>query len=142
MGQTRFDDEKLEAKLNEYEGRVSEGSIKNAQRKAEKYRNNNKIKPLWERIQMMFEIVRHPELWGKSKVVLWVGAALIYLVTPIDLIPDIVPVIGLSDDAAAILLTLNRVSSTIRSILLANPAYLEVFPEKLRPVMRKCFKLD
>ncbi len=142
MSNTRFDDEKLEAKLNEFEGRVSEESIDDAERKAERYRNNSKIKPLWERIQMMFEIVRHPELWGKSKVVLWVGAALLYLVAPIDLIPDIIPVIGLSDDAAAILFTINRVSSAVRAVLLANPTYLELFPEKLRPVVRKSFKLD
>ena len=142
MSKTRLDDEKLEAKLNEYEAKVSEDSISDAEIRAERFRNNSKIRPLWDRIQMMFEIVRHPELWGKSKVVLWVGAALIYLVTPIDLIPDIIPVIGLSDDAAAILFTINRVSSTVRTVLQAHPEYLDVFPERLRSVVRKCFKLD
>ena len=142
MGNKRFDDEKLEAKLGEFEGKVTEDSISDAEIRAERFRNNSKIRPLWDRIQMMFEIVRHPELWGKSKVVLWVGAALIYLVTPIDLIPDIIPVIGLSDDAAAILFTINRVSSSVRAVLLAHPEYLVVFPEKLRPIVKKCFKID
>lgn len=40
-------------------------------------------------------------------------AALGYTVSPIDLVPDVIPVVGLSDDAAVLAATVTAVSSDI-----------------------------
>lgn len=37
---------------------------------------------------------------------IWLGALLVYLLTPIDLIPDVVPVLGLVDDAIVVVIVL------------------------------------
>ncbi len=134
--------DKLDKELVKYEDKVSEESLSEAEKTAVKFRNDSRISAMWDRIQMMFEIAKHPKIWG-AQVALWVGAALIYLVSPLDIIPDILPVVGLSDDIAALLLVLNRVSSAVRKMFQKDPEfYLKMFPEKLRPVVIKCFDLQ
>ena len=41
-------------------------------------------------------------------------AAVIYVVTPIDLIPDAIPVVGFLDDAGAVLLVLSMLDSDLQ----------------------------
>lgn len=45
--------------------------------------------------------LRHPAT--PRKVKLWIVALLLYIISPIDLIPDVLPVIGVVDDAAVFL---------------------------------------
>ena len=42
-----------------------------------------------------------------------IGAALLYVLSPIDLIPDFIPFIGYIDDAAVIAFCLNQVRSEV-----------------------------
>ncbi|HXN23330.1 MAG TPA: YkvA family protein [Candidatus Dormibacteraeota bacterium] len=59
----------------------------------------------WESLQIFLRLVRS---WVEGKYrapvesILMLVAALIYFVTPFDLIPDSIPVLGLVDDAAVI----------------------------------------
>lgn len=59
--------------------------------------------------KLLVRLLRDPRVPRKSKIL--VGLTLGYLVTPIDLIPDI-PVIGQTDDLLLIAFTLNRLIST------------------------------
>lgn len=137
-----FDDATLNIRLKKYGMRVSEVSISNAERDAQRFRNDGRISNMWDKIQMMFEIAKHPSLWG-PQIALWVGAALLYLVSPFDIIPDLIPALGLSDDVAAILLVLNRVSVAVQGKIQSNPGYyLNLLPEKFRQVVIDCFKID
>lgn len=136
-----FSQDQLDEELGKYSDRVSGDSIDEAEKTAEKFKNDSRISHLWERIQMMFVIAKNPKTWG-YKVALGLGAALIYLVSPLDLIPDITPVIGLSDDIGVIILALKNAADGIHNILIKNPALIQLFPEKLQPVVRKCFDLD
>ncbi len=61
-------------------------------------------------------IVRLITKWSKGeykdvskKTVLSIVATLLYFVNPIDVIPDILPIIGFADDTAILLYVLNRV---------------------------------
>ena len=47
-------------------------------------------------IKLLGRLVRDPRVPRRSKVV--IGAALAYLVSPVDLIPEFIPVIGFADD--------------------------------------------
>lgn len=58
---------------------------------------------------------RYPEL-PRSQVVLW-AVALVYLVSPIDLLPEFLPVIGVTDDAGMLVWLLSSVSVASGSFL-------------------------
>lgn len=133
----------LEEVEQKYAHQVSEKSICDAEIVAEKnYKDKSVLKPVWDKIQLMFEIAKHPKIWG-SKVAIAAGAALLYLVSPIDVIPDVIPAAGLADDLAVILAVLNVVSAGVQKVVQKNPKlFLAMLPEKLRPVAVTCFKLD
>lgn len=134
--------DRLEKELDKYGKKVTGDRINEAEKNAEKFRTDSRISHLWDRIQMMFVIAKNPKVWG-VQVAIWIGAALLYLISPIDIIPDIVPALGLTDDIAAILAVLNRVSSAISTKIQSNPAYyLQLFPEALRHVVVSVFNLD
>ena len=134
--------DRLEKELDKYGKKVTGERIDEAEKTAEKFRTDSRISHLWDRIQMMFVIAKNPKVWG-VQVAIWIGAALLYLISPIDIIPDIVPALGLTDDIAAILAVLNRVSSAISTKIQSNPAYyLQLFPEALRSVVVSVFNLD
>lgn len=125
-----------------YEAKVNEESIRQAEADAEKLQSNSRLQKIWDKVQLMFEIAKHPKVWGK-KVALIVGAALLYLVSPVDVIPDLIPVLGYADDCAVLLAVLNRISASVRQIAENNPSFfLSMLPEKLRPVAMSCFNLD
>ena len=60
---------------------------------------------------LLFYTAKSPEVPKSSKMII-VGA-LSYLIFPIDLIPDFIPVIGLADDAAVIVTAVYKVMSHI-----------------------------
>ncbi|MDQ2656626.1 MAG: DUF1232 domain-containing protein [Bacteroidota bacterium] len=51
------------------------------------------------------------------KTILLIVAAVIYFVNPLDLVPDIVPLTGLTDDFAVLLWVYNSVSNEIEKFL-------------------------
>ena len=53
-------------------------------------------KPLLERCRQIFQFFTHPDVAASDKILL--GGALLYCLTPIDLLPDFLPVIGWLDD--------------------------------------------
>ncbi|MEB3272467.1 MAG: YkvA family protein [Prochlorothrix sp.] len=58
------------------------------------------IHDLWPKVQDLAKMVRDPDAAWKSRA-LAIGA-LIYLITPFDAIPDVLPGLGLVDDAAVL----------------------------------------
>lgn len=63
--------------------------------------NRGPIKEIWPKIQSLFQMVLDPKAAWTSKA-LAIGS-LLYLISPFDAIPDVIPVLGLTDDAAVIL---------------------------------------
>ena len=64
--------------------------------------------PAWQQLlrflpdiaRLLFDLARDPRVPLRAKVV--AGAAALYLVNPIDVIPDVLPVIGQVDDVTAV----------------------------------------
>jgi uncharacterized membrane protein YkvA (DUF1232 family) len=54
---------------------------------------------------MFWHVMRHPQTPGKVKLA--AAAAFLYLISPIDLIPDFIPVLGLLDDVGVVTLLLS-----------------------------------
>ncbi|WP_228059825.1 YkvA family protein [Plectonema radiosum] len=63
--------------------------------------NRGQIKEIWPKIQSLFQMAVDPKVAWKSKA-LAIGS-LLYLISPFDAIPDIIPFVGLADDAAVII---------------------------------------
>ncbi len=57
-------------------------------------------------IKLLGRLVKDPRVPRRSKVV--IGAALAYLVSPVDLIPEFVPVIGFADDILLVSYAINH----------------------------------
>lgn len=58
-------------------------------------------------VLQLWYVLQKPEVPAKNKAVIM--GALGYLITPLDFIPDLTPILGYNDDAAAILFTLYMV---------------------------------
>lgn len=61
-------------------------------------------------VRLVRRLARDPEVPRRARVTLWLLAG--YLVVPVDLIPDFVPVLGYADDAIVVALALRRVVRT------------------------------
>ncbi len=57
-------------------------------------------------VKLLGRLVRDPRVPRRSKVV--IGAALAYLVSPVDLIPEFVPVVGFADDVLLVSYAVNH----------------------------------
>lgn len=56
-------------------------------------------------VKLITRLIRDPRVPRRSKIVL--GAALAYVVSPVDLIPEVIPVLGWADDALLVMLALD-----------------------------------
>lgn len=57
-------------------------------------------------VKLLARLVRDPRVPRRSKMV--VGAALAYVVSPLDLLPEFIPVVGFADDALLVAFALNH----------------------------------
>ncbi len=58
------------------------------------------VKEVWGKVQSLAKMIKDPDVAWKSKAV--AIAALVYLVSPFDAVPDVIPFAGLADDVAVI----------------------------------------
>ncbi len=83
----------------------------------DKFRNNDSISGYLDRAKSMFGLIR--DYWnGNYRQVPWktiaaVAGALLYVLMPLDLIPDFIPVAGFLDDAGVIAACLKLVSDDL-----------------------------
>ena len=103
---------------------------KNAEKKFSKYKNNaskqdikiinskiggmNKgaLKEVWGTVMELWALVKDPKAAWSSKAIA-IGA-LLYVISPIDAIPDILPVIGLVDDVSVVALAVASLRSDLK----------------------------
>ncbi|MGB2926537.1 MAG: YkvA family protein, partial [Limnothrix sp.] len=56
------------------------------------------VKEVWTKVQALAKMMKDPNAAWKSKAV--AIAALVYLISPFDAVPDVIPFVGLLDDVA------------------------------------------
>lgn len=131
------------AKFSDYNGNFSEEKAKKAKKEFNSYKNraedllddvevteqtvdeaeakakNSKeaFKDIWEQLQLMFSIIKDYAAGRYKKIpkksIISILGGLIYLLTPIDVIPDFIPIAGYVDD----LFVLKLVYETIKKDL-------------------------
>ncbi len=73
--------------------------------------NKGGLKGVWDKVLDLWGVIKSTNIPFSQKVLPL--AALIYTITPLDAIPDLVPFIGLSDDATIIVATAATIATTI-----------------------------
>ena len=69
--------------------------------------NKGPVKKVWDQVLLLWDTVRDPKT-EKAIKALGIGA-LLYLIVPIDAIPDFIPVLGLTDDVAVIAYAMSKI---------------------------------
>lgn len=101
-------EEKLD--LEEVKGYVDKYDEEGFFQKIKKYSKKIGLGVLYKALQLYY-VLQRPEVPQSTKMIIY--GALGYLISPLDLIPDITPMIGYTDDAMAIALALAQVSGYV-----------------------------
>jgi uncharacterized membrane protein YkvA (DUF1232 family) len=120
----KFSKEQYETEYKKYEGKAKRyvespeemnSLLKKAFHKAN--HNKNSLSEVWDKLQLLFELVK---AWSKKdyrdiskKTIIMVIAAIIYFVSPIDLVPDFLVGLGIFDDVAVIGFTVKQISAEL-----------------------------
>ncbi|MGR5988415.1 YkvA family protein [Bacillus sanguinis] len=114
----------LKKKIKNIKNRASayledESKMQNLLKKGMKIsqKNQGALTDVWDNLQVLFEMMN---CWRKGeyreipkKALLAIIGAILYFVSPIDLIPDVILGLGLVDDVAVISLAIKQVSDEI-----------------------------
>lgn len=90
-------EEIVDSLTKKVEANYSLEEVDKAEKEAEKYKDKKQLSAIWSKIQVLFIIARHPSIWGPG-VAVPACVAVLYLVLPIDAVPDVIPLAGLIDD--------------------------------------------
>ena len=107
-----FDKSKINnEELTKYEKKYSE---KGFLTKVQKYGKSIGLEAIYKALQLWY-VMQKPEVPSSTKVIIM--GALGYLISPIDFIPDLVPVLGYTDDIVAITYALLQVHGYIDAVV-------------------------
>jgi uncharacterized membrane protein YkvA (DUF1232 family) len=116
--------------LNKYKAKIRDKASfdRNRQKVAGRLDGMNRgpVAEIWGKVLMLWNYVRDPKTPWTVKILPL--AALLYLISPLDLIPDMIPVLGLTDDVAVVFfvvdLTIKAVKAFTDAALEAASAYV------------------
>lgn len=116
-----FSERKAKQQLDREARKVHEQDVGNLllrqQAIEEKVRNSGKLKRFGSDVSLMFSLLR--DYWqGNYREIPWksiaaIAGALVYVLNPLDLIPDLIIGVGLMDDAGVVALCLKVVESDL-----------------------------
>lgn len=133
MAKSNISDDEAREQLKKGSAKVTEDDVAKVVNKADdikrKFESNGPLGRFIKDVKVMLSLIK--DYWnGSYRVIPWwaisaVVAALLYVLSPIDLIPDFIPVVGYMDDAAIVAMCLRMVEqelSKYESWRLAQPA--------------------
>lgn len=119
---------KKEELLKELEDKASEKDIALIDKKLSGM-NKGKVKEAWKSVEALYQMIKDPDAAWTSKA-LAIGS-LVYLISPIDAIPDVIPVAGLSDDLAVIAGTVATLGVQLRKYMLEYQQEKAIIDERI-----------
>ena len=114
-----------------------EKKVNEAISKVDKFKDNKVIKGLWDNILILIEVIKSP-LFQRT-VSIGAIAAILYLVSPIDIIPDIILGVGLLDDAFIISTMVAGVVKNIKKDPIKAIRFIDSLPSHLKDTAAKLF---
>lgn len=116
-----FDEEKLKKEQSKYapkdENEIREKVLNKEEKLNSKFSTIEKLKPYWEDFKTIFSMIKD---WvtGKYKqapftTIASLAGVLLYVLSPIDLVADIIPILGYMDDAALLGVAIKMASADI-----------------------------
>ena len=121
-------EEIVDSLTKKVEANYSLEEVDKAEKEAEKYRDKKQLAAIWSKIQVLFIIAGHPSIWGPG-VAVPACVAVLYLVLPIDAVPDVIPLAGLIDDIFVITTLVGVLVKKISSIETTSALYLSAILE-------------
>lgn len=119
----RFTEKDIQSEFDKRSKRVTQEDVdKIFQKRKEiedKFSGNGPLGKFWSDLKLLFELVNDYRK-GEYREIPWTSiaaiiGALLYVLSPIDLIPDFIPVIGLLDDAAVVALCLKAIDGDLQA---------------------------
>lgn len=116
-----YSDEKARDELKRRQKHFSEEDINkvlaNEKELESKFKKQTKLNKFWDDFKILFSMINDYS-HGRYREVPWyvitaAGAALLYILSPVDLIMDFIPIVGYIDDAAVFLFCLNQIKGEI-----------------------------
>ena len=114
-----FTDKQVKEEYKKYSKNVSEGDVNDVLNKENEIlgKAHGPLEKFAQDIKLLFSIIKDYAN-GTYREIPWVTIAgivgtLLYVFSPIDLIPDFIPVLGLTDDAAVVALCLAGISKDL-----------------------------
>lgn len=108
-----YDEKKAEEMAKRFGSNASESDINNVRDNLDKM-NRGPLKKVWGKVTRLWEAFKSPDTPASAKAII-IGA-LLYAVSPLDVIPDVIPVLGLTDDAGVIGLAFTQVMRLVGSL--------------------------
>ena len=119
----RFTEKDIQSEFDKRSKRVTQEDVdKIFQKRKEiedKFSGNGPLGKFWSDLKLLFELVNDYRK-GEYREIPWTSiaaiiGALLYVLSPIDLIPDFIPVFGLMDDAAVMALCLRAIDGDLQA---------------------------
>lgn len=81
--------------------------------RAEEFSSKHTDKPWYADFKLLFDMIMDPDFKMSPATWALIAGALAYVIMPIDIIPDFIPVVGWLDDAAVLAATIAKLSGEI-----------------------------
>ena len=74
--------------------------------------NRGPIKEIWDKVQLLWKFTKDPDVaWGVKAAAI---GALLYLISPLDAVPDVIPGGGLLDDVAVLIFACKMLADELK----------------------------